>query len=331
MTRNEVDINKVTPMMRQYLEIKKQNEDIILMFRLGDFYEMFFEDAIIASRELELTLTGKNAGLDERIPMCGVPHHSVNVYVEKLIDKGYKVGICEQLEDPRFVKGIVKRDIVQIISKGTIINNESLNELENNYIGNIIDFNHAYGISYADISTGEINVTLIEHNPTKLVSEIINLGIKEVVVSDKLDKSIVSILKNQFRVVVSIYDDIKTYSEYEYIYSHIKDIRCIETIKHLLTYVTDTQKRSLVHLQIANIKENKDYLKMDIYTKRNLELTETLRLKERTNSLIWLLDKTKTAMGSRLLKQYIENPLVDPNEINRRYDIVENFIRTIYY
>ena len=195
MTRNEVDINKVTPMMRQYLEIKKQNEDIILMFRLGDFYEMFFEDAIIASRELELTLTGKNAGLDERIPMCGVPHHSVNVYVEKLIDKGYKVGICEQLEDPRFVKGIVKRDIVQIISKGTIINNESLNELENNYIGNIIDFNHAYGISYADISTGEINVTLIEHNPTKLVSEIINLGIKEVVVSDKLDKSIVSILK----------------------------------------------------------------------------------------------------------------------------------------
>jgi len=326
MTRNEVDINKVTPMMRQYLEIKKQNEDIILMFRLGDFYEMFFEDAIIASRELELTLTGKNAGLDERIPMCGVPHHSVNVYVEKLIDKGYKVGICEQLEDPRFVKGIVKRDIVQIISKGTIINNESLNELENNYIGNIIDFNHAYGISYADISTGEINVTLIEHNPTKLVSEIINLGIKEVVVSDKLDKSIVSILKNQFRVVVSIYDDIKTYSEYEYIYSHIKDIRCIETIKHLLTYVTDTQKRSLVHLQIANIKENKDYLKMDIYTKRNLELTETLRLKERTNSLIWLLDKTKTAMGSRLLKQYIENPLVDPNEINRRYDIVETLL-----
>lgn len=326
MTRSEVDINKVTPMMRQYLEIKSQNEDIILFFRLGDFYEMFFEDAIIASRELELTLTGKNAGLDERIPMCGVPYHAVNVYLEKLIDKGYKVGICEQLEDPRFVKGIVKRDITQIVSKGTIINNESLNELENNYIGSIIDFNHAYGISYADISTGEINVTLIEHNPTKLISEIVNLGIKEVIVNDKVDKGIVSIIKNQFKIVTSIYDNIKTYPEYEYIYQHITDIRYIESIKHLLTYVTDTQKRSLAHLQIANIKENKNYLKMDIHTKRNLELTETLRLKERTNSLIWLLDKTKTAMGSRLLKQYIENPLVDINEINRRYDIIETLL-----
>lgn len=326
MTRNEVDINKVTPMMRQYLEIKEQNEDIILFFRLGDFYEMFFEDAITASRELELTLTGKNAGLDERIPMCGVPYHAVNVYLEKLIEKGYKVGICEQLEDPRLAKGIVKRDIMQIVSKGTIINNESLNELENNYIGNIIDFNHAYGISYADISTGEINTILIEHNLTKLVSEIINLGIKEVIISDKVDKSIVSVLKNQFRIVVSIYDNIKIYPEYEYIYQHIKDVRYIETIKHLLTYITDTQKRSLAHLQVANIKENKNYLKMDIHTKRNLELTETLRLKERTNSLIWLLDKTKTAMGSRLLKQYIENPLIDSNEINRRYDIIETLL-----
>ena len=143
MNRKDVDINKVTPMMRQYLEIKNKNEDIILFFRLGDFYEMFFEDAVTVSRELELTLTGKNAGLDERIPMCGIPHHAANIYIEKLVDRGYKIGICEQLEDPRTTKGIVKRDIIQIISKGTLIDGETLNEKENNYIGNIVDFSHA--------------------------------------------------------------------------------------------------------------------------------------------------------------------------------------------
>ena len=151
-------------MMRQYLEIKKENEDIIIFFRLGDFYEMFFDDAITVSHELELTLTGKNAGLDERIPMCGIPHHAANVYIEKLIDLGYKIGICEQLEDPRNVnKGIVKRGIIQIISKGTNINNETLNEKENNYIGSIIDFDHAYVIAYADISTGDIYTKILEH------------------------------------------------------------------------------------------------------------------------------------------------------------------------
>jgi DNA mismatch repair protein MutS len=326
MKRNEVDINKVTPMMRQYLEIKEKNEDVILFFRLGDFYEMFFEDAINVSRELELTLTGKNAGLDERIPMCGVPHHAANIYIEKLIDKGYKVGICEQLEDAKNVKGIVKRDIIQIVSKGTLITNDSLIEFENNYIGNIIDFNHAYGISYADISTGEINTMLLEHNPSKVVSEIVNLGIKEIIINDKVDKNIYSILKNQFKIIVSIYNEVENYNEYDYIYSSINDIRHIETIKHLLTYITATQKRSLSHLQKAVIRENKNFLKMDMHTKRNLELTETLRLKQRNYSLIWLLDKTKTAMGGRLLKQYIENPLIDETEINKRYDVVETLL-----
>src|SRR5574344_436040 len=167
LTRSEVDLNKVTPMMRQYIEIKNNNPEVIIFFRLGDFYEMFFEDAILVSHELELTLTGKSAGLDERIPMCGVPHHAVNIYTDKLIEKGYKVGICEQLEDPKNAKGIVKRDLIQIVSKGTIMDNESLVEYENNYIGNIIDFNHAYGVSYIDISTGEVNVFLLEHNSTK--------------------------------------------------------------------------------------------------------------------------------------------------------------------
>ena len=326
MERKDVDINKVTPMMRQYLEIKEKNEDIILFFRLGDFYEMFFEDAILVSHELELTLTGKNAGLEERIPMCGIPHHAANVYIDKLVDKGYKIGICEQLEDPKNAKGIVKRDIIQIISKGTIMN-ESLVEFENNYIGNIMDFNHAYVISYADISTGEIYTTILEHNISKVISEIVGLNIKEIVMNSKVDKNILSILKNQFKITVTISDEVENDKQYEYIYEDIGDVRYIETIKHLLTYITKTQKRSLTHLQKAIIKENKNYLKMDVHTKRNLELTETLRLKQRNYSLIWLLDKTKTAMGSRTLKNMIENPLIDKKEIEKRYDTIDILLK----
>ena len=327
MNRKDVDLNKITPMMKQYLEIKEKNEDIIIFFRLGDFYEMFFEDAILVSHELELTLTGKNAGLDEKIPMCGIPHHAANVYIEKLVDLGYKIGICEQLEDPALAKGIVKRDIIQIISKGTIIQDESLKEYENNYIGSLIDFNHSYVLSYADISTGEIYSTILEHNATKVISEIVSIGLKEVIVNEKIDSTITSILKNQFKVVITYSNEAESQKEYEYIYSDITDIRHIETIKHLLTYITNTQKRSLAHFEKVVIKDNKDYLKMDIHTKRNLELTETLRLKQRNFSLIWLLDKTKTAMGSRTLKNMIENPLINKEKINKRYDTIETLLK----
>mgnify|MGYP004649795191 CR=1 FL=1 len=327
MNRKDVDLNKVTPMMKQYLEIKEKNEDIIIFFRLGDFYEMFFEDAILVSHELELTLTGKNAGLDEKIPMCGIPHHAANVYIEKLVDLGYKIGICEQLEDPALAKGIVKRDIIQIISKGTIIQDESLKEYENNYIGSLMDFNHSYVLSYADISTGEIYSTILEHNATKVISEIVSIGLKEIIVNEKLDSTITSILKNQFKIVITYSNEAESQTEYEYIYSDITDIRHIETIKHLLTYITNTQKRSLAHFEKVVIKDNKDYLKMDIHTKRNLELTETLRLKQRNFSLIWLLDKTKTAMGSRTLKNMIENPLINKEEINKRYDTIEILLK----
>ena len=327
MNRKDVDLNKITPMMKQYLEIKEKNEDIIIFFRLGDFYEMFFEDAILVSHELELTLTGKNAGLDEKIPLCGIPHHAANVYIEKLVDLGYKIGICEQLEDPALAKGIVKRDIIQIISKGTIIQDESLKEYENNYIGSLIDFNHSYVLSYADISTGEIYSTILEHNATKVISEIVSIGLKEVIVNEKIDSTITNILKNQFKVVITYSNEAESQKEYEYIYSDITDIRHIETIKHLLTYITNTQKRSLAHFEKVVIKDNKDYLKMDIHTKRNLELTETLRLKQRNFSLIWLLDKTKTAMGSRTLKNMIENPLINKEEINKRYDTIETLLK----
>ncbi len=327
MNRCDVDRTKVTPMMVQYLEIKEKNADIILFFRLGDFYEMFFEDAVLASRELELTLTGKNAGLEEKIPMCGIPYHAANMYIEKLVEKGYKVGICEQVEDPKAAKGIVKREIIQIVSKGTIINDESLLSYENNYVGNILDFGHCYGVAYADISTGEINTLLLTHNKNLVISTIMSLGIKEVILDNKVDKGILSILKNQFRLPTTVSDSLLEDAKYKYIYEELRDERYQKTVKHLLTYILDTQKRDLSHLQKAIIRENKNYLKMNIHTKRNLELTETLRLKQRNYSLIWLLDKTKTAMGSRMLKFYIENPLIDKNEINHRYDVVDTFLR----
>ncbi len=325
MKRSEVNRDKLSPMMKQYMDIKDKHEDVVLLFRLGDFYELFFEDAINISRELELTLTGKNAGLNERIPMCGIPHHALNIYLEKLIEKGYKVGICEQTEDPKNVKGIVKREVVQIVSKGTLINNELLNEKENNYIGNIYDFVHAYGISYTDISTGEFKTFLIEHDIPKLINEIINLNLNEIILTDKCDKNIINILKNQYHMSITVYDEVYEGDTYQYIYEDLNDVRYQTTIKHLLSYLLETQKRSLNHLQKVKIKDS-NYLRMDVHTKRNLELTETLRLKQRTYSLIWLLDKTKTASGSRLLKQWIENPLVNREEIEKRYNVIDTLL-----
>ena len=222
MNRKDVDRSKVTPMMQQYLDIKDENSDIILFFRLGDFYEMFFEDAYIASRELELTLTGKNAGLDERIPMCGIPYHAANVYIEKMVEKGYKIGICEQVEDPKQAKGIVKREVIQIISKGTLIDDESLTSYLNNYVGSILDFGHCYVISYADISTGEINAKMLPHNKNLLTSEIISLNIGEVILSDKVDKGVLSLLKNQFHLTTTVTDQISDLKGYEYIYNRLK-------------------------------------------------------------------------------------------------------------
>ncbi len=326
MKMADVDLNKITPMMRQYIDIKKSNPDVIILFRLGDFYEVFFEDAVMVSRELELTLTGRSAGLEERVPMCGVPHHAVNVYIEKLVDKGYKVGICEQLEDPALAKGLVDRGLIQIISKGTMTLGESLPENDFNYIGSVIDVGNAYALSYMDITTGILYATLLSHNASNLVSEIVSLDLKEIVTDTKLDSSITNILKNQFKIVISISTD-EEETSYPYVYEDIQDERLVRVIKHLLAYITKTQMRSLSHIQKAIVKENKNVLKMDIHTKRNLELTETLRLKQRNYSLIWVLDKTKTAMGARMLKSYIENPLINKDEINARYDIVESLMK----
>ncbi len=322
MKRSEVQREKLSPMMQQYMEIKDKYEDCIIFFRLGDFYEMFFDDAILASRVLELTLTGKQAGLEERVPMCGIPHHAYAAYVDELIEKGYKVAICEQLEDPKLTKGMVKRDVIQVVTKGTRID-ENIDSKSNNYIANIYSFDYCYGISFADISTGEVYAMLVEGEKEKVIKEIAKHGFKEVIVNDNTDREIIEILRSNYNILVTITKEESEDKNYEYIYKDIEDIRFVSTLKHLLYYILDTKKGDLHHLQKCKIIKNSEYLEFDNNTKRNLELTETLRNRERQYSLLWLLDKNKTAMGSRYLKYNIENPLTNKDAIERRYNMVE--------
>jgi len=322
MKRSEVNREKLSPMMQQYMEIKDNYEDSIVFFRLGDFYEMFFDDAVLASRVLELTLTGKQAGLEERVPMCGIPHHAYANYVDNLIDKGYKVAICEQLEDPKLTKGMVKRDVVQVITKGTRID-ENIDSKSNNYIANIYNFNYCYGISYADVSTGEVFVELVDGEIDKAIRKIAKKGFNEAIVNDTIDRELINLLRTKYNILVTITKDILEDNNYNYIYNDFEDIRLKTTIKHLLNYILDTKKGDLHHLQKAKFIKSNDHLEFDMNTKRNLELVETFRNRERQYSLFWLLDKNKTAMGSRFLKYNIENPLTNKEEIERRYDLVE--------
>lgn len=322
MKRCEVDRTKLSPMMRHYVELKDKYEDTIIFYRLGDFYEMFFEDALLVSHELELTLTGKQAGLDERVPMCGIPYHASEIYIDKLIKKGYKVAICEQLEDPKMAKGMVKRDVTEIISSGTIISSNSLNEKENNFIGSIVDFKYCYVLTYTDITTGELYCEILDHNNSKVINKIIFLGIKEVILDSNVDKEIYHKLRDNYRITTSLIDDIYEGNDYDRVIKNVTDTRYIHGFKHLLNYLVVNQKRNMDHLEEIVIKKNDDYLKMDIHTKRNLELTESMRNKERMYSLLWLLDDTKTAMGSRKLKSWIEFPLINKEQIEKRYDVV---------
>ncbi|MBQ7239979.1 MAG: DNA mismatch repair protein MutS [Bacilli bacterium] len=309
-------------MMQQLLEIHDRYPDCILFSRIGDFYEIFFEEAELVSRECELTLTGKNAGLKERIPMCGVPHHSVKTYIEKLISKGYKVAICEQLEDPKTAKGMVKRDVIEVITKGTMVDLEYLNERDFNYIGGLIDFGFIYLLTYIDLSTGSVNSEYIKYNDEELKKVLINLNIKELVVQSEYPLEKLNMLINNYGLNVSISSDVLE-DEYKSIYEDITDDRITYGIKHLIYYLRVKELKDLSHLGKASIINKDDYIDMDVHTIRNLELIETLRMKDRKYSLIWLLDKTKTAMGARKLKSWLMNPLKDINEINKRYDIVE--------
>ena len=329
MKRETVDRDKISPMMAHYLEIKDKYPDTIVFYRLGDFYEMFFDDAEVVSRELELTLTGRSAGLSERVPMCGVPYHAYQTYMQKLLDKGYKVAICEQLEDPKEAKGMVDRDVVQVITKGTILDN-LLDDKSNNYLASIYDFEYSYALTYADISTGEINTVILD-NEDDLIKEVINKGIKELIANDQISRELIYKLKGIYHIIVTITNDLCDNMEYNYIYEDIKDIRLVTGIKHLLSYISETKKVTLTHLKKANFYQESEYLQFDIHTKKNLELTETIRDNSRMYSLLWLLDKTKTAMGSRFLKRNIESPLCNKKEIERRYSFVSKLLTEFIY
>ncbi len=322
MKLSEVDRTKLSPMMAQYMEIKDQYKEELVFYRLGDFYEMFFDDALIASRELELTLTGRVAGLEERVPMCGVPHNNVKPYIEKLVNKGYRVAICEQLEDPKATKGMVKRGIVDVISKGTIADNDLLNDKDASYIASILFFNDSILLTILDISTGYLASMSIENNEETLINEILGLNLKEVIFVDNLNTALIDLLKNTYNIEVTISHEF-LWDKYEYLFSTISDARVKSGVAHLFYYLDHRQLKDLSHINKINYIKKNDYLEMDIHSIRNLELVETLRLKERTYSLIWLLDKCKTAMGSRKLKSWMLNPLKNKDTINARYDKIE--------
>ena len=323
MKRSDVDRTKLSPMMLQYMEIKDEYPEEIVFYRLGDFYEMFFDDALIASRELELTLTGRVGGLDERVPMCGVPHNNVKTYIEKLVNKGYRVAICEQLEDPKTTGNrMVKRGIVDVISKGTIADNDLLNDKDSSYIAGINFYQDIINVTILDISTGYLANLTLENNIEALVNEILSLNIKEVLLMDNTKVELIDLLKNTYHIEITISDKLLE-NKYQDFLDTVKDYRIKCGIEHLFYYLSERQLKDLSHIKNYEILRKNDYLEMDVHTIRNLELVETIRLKERMYSLIWLLDKCKTAMGSRKLKSWLLSPLKSKDKINERLDKIE--------
>lgn len=333
-------MENLTPMMRQYLDLKELYKDCILFFRLGDFYEMFFEDAITASKELEITLTGRDCGLKERAPMCGVPYHSADSYIAKLIDRGYKVAICEQIEDPSAAKGIVKRDVVRIITPGTVIDPHLLQEKENNYIMAIYCSKEGIGVSFGDISTGELRTTEFfgPKAPFSLLDEIAKISPREIILNSLtyLDHQ----LEPEIEAVVntSLYLFDAWAFEKDYAQKKIKDHFHLLTLDGLgladkelsiaatgalLEYLQQTQKNSLKHINQVHYYTIEQFMILDKFTRRNLELTETIRDKSKKGSLLWVMDKTNTAMGARMLRRWIEEPLQDVASIQSRLDAVE--------
>lgn len=327
MNLKDVDKSEFTPMMQQYIECKENYPDAIVFFRIGDFYEMFFEDAYTASRELEIALTGKDAGYKERVPMCGIPFHAYSGYAEKLISKGYKVAIVEQVEDPSQAKGLVKRDVVKIITPGTITE-AGLNEKENNFLAAIYENGARFTLAYADVSTGQMYLTNIEDEEA-LANEILSLHAKEVICLSNLKLKILNTLHDNYQIVISRCDDTSIIDDYKYLIEGLDlekfndDIPCISI---LINYISKTQRHNLYHLQPIKFYSSNQVLHLDPFSKRNLELTETLRQNQKSGSLLWLLDKCQTAMGSRKLHTWIDRPLIDRNEIIKRHNYVEALI-----
>ena len=330
-----------SPMMQHYLATKSQYKDCILFYRLGDFYEMFFDDAITTSRELELTLTGKDCGQEERAPMCGIPYHAAENYISKLISKGYKVAICEQLEDPKLAKGIVKRDVIRVVTPGTVMESNLLEEKKNNYIMSIYKSGIFYGVTVCDISTGDFRTTQIKdhNNFAMLLDEISRYSPAEIIVNPMMAECTEEIdrIRERFEIYVTKLEESEFLGDYKVIDEryHLQDDNgeFVETIKYkglcvastsgLIKYLLDTQKNSLDHINTLKIYSTTKYMSLDINARRNLEITEKLRDKSKKGTLLWVLDKTSTAMGGRLLRRWLSDPLIDSKQINSRLDAVE--------
>jgi DNA mismatch repair protein MutS len=327
----------LTPMMQQYLQIKEQYRDALLFFRLGDFYEMFFEDAITASRDLEITLTGRDCGLEERAPMCGVPYHAVENYIAKLIEKGHKVAICEQTQDPSEARGLVERQVVRVITPGTLIESSMLDEKSNNYLVSIFKDGEEYGLAGVDISTGEFFISQItgDNANNKLIDELTRLYPREILVHEDflLDKSLVENIKQRYSSCITPYHDwaYQSSNAQKKLLNHfqvnsLEAFGCQEmdygicAAGALMEYLSETQKTALTNITKIKSYYPNTFMVLDASTRRNLELTETIRGKDRRGSLLWLLDRTQTAMGGRLLKQWIQQPLIDKPSIDSRLD-----------
>ncbi|MBP6275382.1 MAG: DNA mismatch repair protein MutS, partial [Roseburia sp.] len=323
-------------MMQQYLQTKEEYKDCILFYRLGDFYEMFFEDAELVSKELELTLTGKNCGMEERAPMCGIPYHAVEGYLNKLVANGHKVAICEQVEDPKLAKGLVRREVIRIVTPGTNLDMQALDESKNNYIMCIVYLADRYGVSIADVSTGDYYVTEVD-SERKLFDEITKFSPSEIICNESFYMSGVDIEDLRHRLKITIYALETWYFGDELaettLLTHFK-VKSLEALGladydcgmiaagALLKYLYETQKNDLNNISVIHPYSTGKYMIIDSSTRRNLELVETLREKQKRGSLLWVLDKTKTAMGARLLRSYVEQPLIDKAEIEKRQDAI---------
>ncbi|MBU3159207.1 DNA mismatch repair protein MutS [Clostridium frigoris] len=323
----------LTPMMIQYFEVKETCKDCILFFRLGDFYEMFFDDAQLAAKELELVLTGRDCGLEKRAPMCGIPHHAANIYVGRLIAKGYKVAICEQVEDPALAKGIVKREVIKIITPGTYTDSGFLEETKNNYIMSIYinKETNFCGLCFCDVSTGEFTCTETKLNIVTILDEISKFTPKEIIVSEDIADEILKVIKERFNVSYSAYpndffimknDNIIKNQFHNYSEKTFSQT-LLSSISGLLSYIIDTQKKSLSHIDTIEYYDILDYVSLDANSRRNLELTETLRDKTKKGSLLWVLDRTNTAMGARRLRKWLDQPLINKRSIDERLEAVE--------
>ncbi|GAB4072647.1 DNA mismatch repair protein MutS [Barrientosiimonas marina] len=319
---------KYTPMMEQYMSIKNDYQDAFLFFRLGDFYEMFFDDATLAARELEITLTKRDGGKQNPTPMCGVPYHSSSNYIKNLIEKGYKVAICEQVQDPKDAEGVVKREVVQLVTPGTVMESNMLEERDHNYIASLTYFpDGSYVIVYSELSIGENSIALITDGWDAVMHELYNQPIKEMVIGSDLPESIQQTLAEKLQLTLSYQDDVSFDAEFRDLCANLNDERLVHGLSRMLNYIMTTQKRSLDHLQPVKLIELDHYLALDMYSKRNLELTKTLMKKGKQGSLLWVLDQTVTPMGSRMLKKWLDRPLLNQQQIEARLDIVEGFLR----